>query len=161
MAKKPIFHQRNSVSGRTREPFHCSGDPITKQHHKNECDINLILSRYQKTGVLDHVKNSQPDYADLSDYPNYHDSMNAVIEARDAFLTLDSSIRKKFANDPSNFLDFVSDPKNEQEMIEMGLITKSASDDLSEKNSAAAPPVSDQTSETKSSEAAPPDQSST
>ena len=47
--------------------------------------------------------------------------MNQIIAEQEAFNSLPSDIRKKFDNDPAEFLEFVSDEKNNDEMIQMGL----------------------------------------
>lgn len=96
---------------------------LTKQSFKDECDISNIMSKYQKTGLITHVKRHGGNYSDLSDVVDYHDAMNRIIKAQDAFNSLPSSIRAKFNNDPGQFVEFVSNPKNEKEMIELGLAT--------------------------------------
>jgi phage internal scaffolding protein len=105
---------------RYRVSLEC-GPGLAQQHFKDECDVNNILRKYQKTGLIDHVNRFQGDYADLSDVPDFQDSLNAVIDAQEAFMTLPSSIRKQFGNDPAAFLDFVHDPDNRDEMVKMGL----------------------------------------
>jgi phage internal scaffolding protein len=112
--KSPYSGQRYRVS------LEC-GPGLAQQHFKDECDVNRILAKYQKTGLLDHVNRFQGDYADLSAVPDFQDSLNAVIDAQEAFMTLPSSIRKQFDNDPAQFLDFVHDPSNRDEMVKMGL----------------------------------------
>ena len=37
---------------------------LAQQHSKDEVDINLIMARYIKTGVLDHVAKYQPQYSE-------------------------------------------------------------------------------------------------
>jgi len=96
--------------------------PHVQQHFKRECDINNIMKKYQKTGLLDHVSQFQGDYTDLTDVPTYQDALNKVITANQAFSTLPSSVRKRFQNDPAAFLTFVSDENNREEMEQMGLI---------------------------------------
>ena len=105
-----------------RKSFNTSGASMTHQSFKKECDINNIMAKYQKTGLVNHVSTHQGDYSDLTDVPTYHDAMNKIISANNAFSTLPSSIRKKFNNDPAEFLDFVSNPENETEMQSMGLL---------------------------------------
>jgi phage internal scaffolding protein len=112
--KSPYSGERYRVS------LKC-GPGLAQQHFKDECDVNNILRKYQKTGLIDHVNRFQGDYADLSDVPDFQDSLNAVIDAQEAFMTLPSSIRKQFGNDPAAFLDFVHDPDNRDEMVKMGL----------------------------------------
>lgn len=112
---------RSAYSKRTRKGFACSGPSLTKQSFKAECDINTLLAKYQKTGMIAHLNRFQGDYSDLTDNSDYHTAMNIVLDAQNAFDTLPSSIRKKFNNDPSEFLSFVSDEKNLDEMRSMGL----------------------------------------
>jgi len=107
-----------------------TGPSMTKQSFKRECDINHIMAKYQKTGLVDHVSHHQGDYSDLTDVPTYHDAMNKIIAANQSFATLPSSIRKKFSNDPAEFLDFVSNPANVPEMQQMGLLPPSPTESL-------------------------------
>lgn len=106
---------------RDREPFMFERPSLTKQSFRDECDVNFILRKYQKTGLLEHVNRFQGDYADLTDVPDYQTSLNKVIDAQSAFMTLPSAIRKQFSNDPQEFLEFVQNPDNADAMIEMGL----------------------------------------
>lgn len=100
------------------------GQSLTQQHMKDECDINRILKKYQKDGILRHVARFGGRYEDLPDNIDYQESLNAVMAAEQAFLSLPSSVRGRFENDPGRFLAFVGDPANENEMIELGLATR-------------------------------------
>lgn len=107
---------------RNRQTFNTWGDSMTHQSHQKECDINQIMLRWQKTGVIDHANTYQGQYGDFSEVPNdYQEAMNRVINAQDMFMSLPSSIRKQFNNDPGQFLDFATDPKNADRMVELGL----------------------------------------
>lgn len=100
------------------------GPSLTQQHMKDECDINRILKKYQKDGILRHVSRFGGRYEDLPDSIDYQESLNAVMAAEAAFLSLPSSVRSRFENDPGRFLAFVGDPANENEMIDLGLATR-------------------------------------
>lgn len=113
-----------------RKPYEASvrcyaplcGETLTKQAEKDACDVNNIVRKWQKTGVIEHVAKYQGDYSDLVGAPvDYHAAFNQVLEARAAFDSLPSSVRKRFQNDPGAFLEFVSDPANGDEMIKLGL----------------------------------------
>lgn len=98
-----------------------SDDPgLTKQSMADECDINKIMARYQKTGAISHFNTRSAEYGFATSY-TLHEALNLVEQARTLFSELPSSLRKKFDNDPGVFLDFVQDPENEQEMVELGL----------------------------------------
>lgn len=96
---------------------------MTKQCFKDECDINTILKKHQKTGVIEHLNRYHGDYSDVCSVEDYQMSLNQVIEAGELFASLPSKVRARFANDPATFLQFVGDPSNMQELIEMGLAT--------------------------------------
>ncbi|MEM1832092.1 MAG: hypothetical protein QXJ97_11255 [Desulfurococcaceae archaeon] len=95
---------------------------LTKQSFKQEADINSIIARWRKTGIIDHLNPSQPRYGDFSNIPSYDEALNTVIAAESAFMTLPARVRKRFDNDPGYFLEFVQDPKNASELVELGLV---------------------------------------
>jgi phage internal scaffolding protein len=101
-----------------------SGPGRTKQEFKDECDINTILKNYMKTGRLPDMIKENPQYGDFTDATTYQDAMNVVAMASEQFAAMDAHIRSRFGNDPVNFLAFAEDPRNGQEMINMGLATK-------------------------------------
>lgn len=94
---------------------------LTKQSHKDECDINLILKRFERTGVLEHVRENPARYLDLPSDPDYQEALNTVIAAEQAFAELPSRVRERFNNDPGKFLEFTADPENLDEMVKLGL----------------------------------------
>lgn len=93
---------------------------LAQQHTKDAVDINQIMARYIKTGVLDHVTKYQPQYTDNT-MQDYQQSQNIIIKADLMFSELPSQVRKNFGNDPAAFLDFVSDESNHDKLAEMGL----------------------------------------
>lgn len=95
---------------------------LAVQSEKDNCDINKIVAKGLQAGLVEHVNKFRGEYLDLSEAPlDYHDAMLQVTEAREAFEALPSDIRKKFRNDPAAFYDYVSDPDNQERLIEMGL----------------------------------------
>ncbi len=93
----------------------------TKISMQAECDINNIMKKYQKTGVLDFVNTHQAQYGDATGI-DFQNAMQRVAKSREMFADLPSSIRKRFDNDPAQFLDFVNDANNAEEARKMGLI---------------------------------------
>ena len=103
-----------------RVQVHFNQPSMTKQSFKDECNINKIMAKFQTTGALNHYAKHAPTYGDTTGV-DYHDALNLVANANTMFEELPSSIRKRFDNDPEQFLKFVEDPKNADEMIELGL----------------------------------------
>lgn len=100
----------------------CKGDPgKTKQAHRDECDINKITAKYERTGQLPDLIRSNPRYGDFTDVPTYQEALDRVILAGEQFNALDAHIRARFGNDPALFLEFATDKRNMKELVKMGL----------------------------------------
>ncbi len=97
------------------------GEGRTKQSFSEESNINIIMAKYEKTGMLDHLATHQGRYGDFIGGPDYHQALSALRAADEAFETIPAGVRARFDNDPAKFLSFVQDPENLDEMIKMGL----------------------------------------
>lgn len=98
----------------------------TQQHMAADCDINNILNKYKRTGVLPTLIKKEPRFGDFADSPTYQESLELVMFSREQFEALPSAVRKRFRNEPAEFLAFASNPANSKEMAEMGLLTEEA-----------------------------------
>lgn len=98
----------------------------TQQHFANDCNINKIMDKYNKTGVLDNLNPNKPLFGDFSEVVDYQAALNGVLQAQAAFADLPAKIRDKFGNDYTGLLEFVADEKNRDEAIALGLIEKPA-----------------------------------
>lgn len=106
---------------KVRVSLTCSGKGA-RQSFKDECDINVILSRYQATGVIDPALLRQGRYLDVTG-ADFRAAMSLVADGKSAFHSLPSSVRERFDNDPARFLEFAEDPANGAELVKMGLAT--------------------------------------
>ena len=97
------------------------GQGRTHQEFKDECDVNLIIPKYDRTGLLNHINEATAQYDDYSEVNEYQENLNFVIQARDNFMKLPSNIRKMFGNDAGMFFEFATDLCNKEKMIELGL----------------------------------------
>lgn len=102
------------------------GPGKTRQSEKAACDINKIVGRFRKTGILP-AGVRQGIYADVSTVTDYREALDRVMVADKAFMMLPAAMRAKFANDPAEFLDFCSNPANRDELVELGLVPKEES----------------------------------
>ncbi len=99
------------------------GPSRTKQAMGEESDINIIMAKYEKTGIINHVAKHGPRYADMPDQTEFSEAMNLVTDAQSMFEDLPAGLRSRFHNNPAEFLEFMSDEeKNLEEMRELGLI---------------------------------------
>ncbi len=78
---------------------------MTQQSFKEACDINNILNKYNKTGVIEHVNKFEAQYGDI-DGATFTEMQFQVAEAKSMFQELPAKARDHFENDPAKFLDF-------------------------------------------------------
>lgn len=101
-----------------------NGEPeVTKtvQSEKERTEVNNIIRRYNKTGLIDHVAKGVAQYGDFTEINEYQENLNMIIKAEASFAALPAEVRKKFDNDPGQFFEFATDPKNRDSLVEMGL----------------------------------------
>ena len=97
-------------------------DGLTQQHFKDETDINNIMAKFAKTGLVDHVNKVTGSYGDFSTVQDYQLHLDQVMAAQTAFMELPSQIRRRFDNDPAHLLAFLNDPANRDEAVALGLV---------------------------------------
>lgn len=93
---------------------------LTKQSFRDECDINTIVQRFGLTGELP-TGVRMPTYGDFEDLPDYHQAMNAIRAADEAFYAMPADVRARFNNSPGAFVDFCSKQENHAEAVKLGL----------------------------------------
>lgn len=105
---------------RPRLVLHTGSETPTQQHFKDECDINKLMAKYKATGLIPQTV-KPPFYGDFTDIPDYQKALKVVMDAQELFSHLSSDVRKRFHNDPAEFLEFCSKPENGDELLKMGL----------------------------------------
>lgn len=109
-----------SYPGRVRVLQEVGEEPSrTKQAFRDECDVNNILSRYRRTGLIDYKNVYSAQYGDIPAM-DFQQAQNLVLRARKMYDDLPSTVRREFAS-PYDFLDFVQNPANGDRMVELGL----------------------------------------
>lgn len=96
------------------------GDDRTKQSFKDECDINVLVKRFAKTGVI-MQRTTVPlrgDFTDVMDFRGMQDALNA---ARASFMSLSSDVRERFGHNPEKFIKWTLDKENLPELRKLGL----------------------------------------
>lgn len=94
---------------------------LTRQEFADECDINILMARYEKAGVFP-APQVAPQYLDLTDLPSDLMSyMDVMEQAELAFMSLPAVVRREFENDKVRFVEFAADPGNLDQMRAWGL----------------------------------------
>lgn len=104
------------------------GDSLTKQSFVESCNINTILAKYQKSGVIEHYSNYKAEYG-VHTGQTFTEAQQIIAQATNMFMDLPSKARKYFNNSPQEFLDFTEDLDNDEKRakaLELGLLDPDA-----------------------------------
>lgn len=106
--------------------------PSVKPEFKNDCDINLLMARYRRTGILpESYRLAAARYGDFSQIPDFQTMNDKLNAARDLFAALPAKVRKEFDNDPAEFLAASQTPEGIKLLCDLGLGTHPVGDDPS------------------------------
>lgn len=104
------------------------GTPLNKSRVKpefsKEADMNAIIRKYKRTGLLsdpNSVTERRAIFADVSGAMGYQAMQNRVIAVQGLFDGLPAAIRDRFRNDPAEFVDFVCNEANKDEVEKLGI----------------------------------------
>jgi phage internal scaffolding protein len=97
---------------------------VAVQSKKAECDINRIVQRFKKNGVVDPNIVRKGRFGDFTKAVDFQEMKNRVIRFTDEFMSLPAETRKFFDNDPSKLISFLEDEKNKDKAVELGLWPK-------------------------------------
>lgn len=93
----------------------------TDDSFKEQSDINYIVKTF---GVQAAIPQGfvAPVYADVSEVPDYKESLDFVRSSAQEFMKLPFKLRERFSHNPGHLIEFVSDPANRLEAVKLGLI---------------------------------------
>jgi phage internal scaffolding protein len=111
-------YDRDAVSDESG--LSCPDPSLAQQSFREEVDINTIVNRFLKTGVLP-TPNTFPQYVDFEGVFDYQSAMNLVRAADESFMRMDAKVRARFNNSPQEFLEFFANAENLEEAIRLGL----------------------------------------
>lgn len=129
------------------EPLVCDrkskeGASVTQQQFAKDADINNIMARYEKTGVLvnplDPDSQRVPLYMDVSGIGDFQTVQDKIHAANAAFLTLPPAVRARFDNEAANAVEFMMKPENVEEAVKLGLLPKEMSPEFQKSQAEAA-----------------------
>lgn len=119
------------------------GESLTQQHFAHEADVRNIIKQYDKTGLIANVQKGVARYGDYSEVNEYREALDLVNEANATFAELPAELREMFQNNAGTFLEFATNPENNQKMIELGLKEARVQEEqpIMAENKAAEPPA--------------------
>lgn len=134
--RDPYNYDVDQVSNETG--LRCDDPSLTQQQFKEEADINTIVDRFLKSGVLPTAVN-MPQYVDYEGVFDFQSAMNVVRKADENFMRLDAKVRARFNNSPQAFLEFFANPENAEEAVRLGLAIPKAPSSVAQATDEATP----------------------
>jgi hypothetical protein len=105
----------------------CGGESKTQQQFADDADVNNILSKCVRTGVIHPGVGELPPeqlYADVVEYQSYdyQQALDMVMDAERSFQDLPAKVRRHYNDSPHEFLQAVQN--GDEYLYEAGLATK-------------------------------------
>lgn len=103
----------------------CDPSKAARQSEKEQTDINRIVQRFDRDGVLSHLNERVATFQDVTNLSGgYREALHQVRAADEFFAQLPAKVRERFENNPGAFLDALVDPGRRTELEELGVLEK-------------------------------------
>lgn len=93
-----------------------------QEQFADACQTDTIIRKYNMMGVNPFIASGSSQYLDTTEIPSFVAAQNAQIKVKEFFEGLPSDIRLEFNNDPMQFAEVVSDPRNAEYLREIGVL---------------------------------------
>lgn len=93
------------------------------QSFKKQCNINLIMEQYAKTGMLPYQSTQTPQFIDCSQVTDLQTAFSIANNAIESFNSLPPEVRKAMDNNPANLESFILDKDNTELLKKHNIIT--------------------------------------
>lgn len=120
-----MFYSRTRRSRETHQTS-CHAPSRTKDSFRQSTDVNWIMDRFEKTGLVTHLNRAQARFGDFSEVEDYFGAVRQIQDVQELFASLPAKVRDACNNDPAEYLDLVLNPENRAEAISLGLIEPAA-----------------------------------
>lgn len=93
-----------------------------QEQFADACQTDTIIRKYNMMGVNPFIASGGSQYLDTTQIPSFVAAQNAQVKVKEYFEGLPSDIRLEFNNDPMQFAEVVSDPRNAEYLREIGVL---------------------------------------
>lgn len=95
----------------------------TDQTFSQEVEINQIMDRYTKHGIVPSSSRTPGVYDDFTRYTGLMDALNKIKSAEEVFHSLNKKLQNRFGN-PEELAKYLLDEKNYDEAVKLGIFPK-------------------------------------
>lgn len=116
--------------------FSSEMESMVQEQFADACQTDTIIRKYNMMGVNPFIAAGGSKYLDTTQIPSFVAAQNAQVKVKEYFEGLPSDIRLEFNNDPMQFAEVVSDPRNAEYLREIGVLAPLPAEQEGEKPSA-------------------------
>ena len=106
-----------------------------QEQFADACQTDTIIRKYNMMGVNPFIASGSSQYLDTTEIPSFVAAQNAQVKVKEFFDGLPSDIRLEFNNDPMQFAEVVSDPRNADYLREIGVLAPLSAEQEGDKSS--------------------------
>lgn len=114
-----------------------------QEQFADACQTDTIIRKYNMMGVNPFISAGGSQYLDTTQIPSFVAAQNAQVKVKEYFEGLPSDIRLEFNNDPMQFAEVVSDPRNAEYLREIGVLAPLPAEQEGEKESSSSGDISE------------------
>lgn len=114
-----------------------------QEQFADACQTDTIIRKYNMMGVNPFIASGDSQYLDTTEIPSFVVAQNAQVKVKEYFDGLPSDIRLEFNNDPMQFAEVVSDPRNADYLREIGVLEPLPAEQEGEKHPAPSGDISE------------------
>lgn len=107
-----------------------------QEQFADACQTDTIIRKYNMMGVNPFIASGSSQYLDTTEIPSFVAAQNAQVKVKEYFEGLPADVRLEFNNDPMQFAEVVSDPRNADYLREIGVLAPLPVEQEGEKQSA-------------------------
>jgi hypothetical protein len=107
-----------------------------QEQFADACQTDTIIRKYNMMGVNPFISAGGSQYLDTTQIPSFVVAQNAQVKVKEYFEGLPSDVRLEFNNDPMQFAEVVSDPRNADYLREIGVLAPLPAEQEGEKQPA-------------------------
>lgn len=113
--------------------FSSEMDSKVQEQFADACQTDTIIRKYNMMGVNPFISAGGSEYLDTTQIPSFVAAQNAQVKVKEYFEGLPSDIRLEFNNDPMQFAEVCSDPRNAEYLREIGVLAPLSAEQEGEK----------------------------
>lgn len=112
-----IYRRKN---GSLKVVFFNNEEDMCDTSHSDDCDANVLMARFKHPDLI--PKKAVGSYLDTTELPpDFKSAMEVSAHAKSTYENLPEELKDRFKT-PQKLVDFMSDPKNTEEALKLGLL---------------------------------------